>query len=24
VAFPIDQATPERLAHDVRILARGD
>jgi protein SCO1/2 len=24
VAFPIDQATPERLAHDVRILAHGD
>lgn len=23
VAFPIDQATPERLAHDVRLLARG-
>lgn len=24
VAFPLDQATPERLAHDVRLLARGD
>lgn len=23
VAFPIDQATPERLAHDMRLLARG-
>ena len=23
VSFPIDQLTPERLAHDVRLLARG-
>jgi protein SCO1/2 len=23
IGFPLDQATPERLAHDVRVLARG-
>jgi hypothetical protein len=23
VSFPVDQLTPERLAHDVRLLGRG-
>ncbi len=23
VSFPVDQLTPERLAHDLRLLARG-